>query len=327
MSRGRPATLDASLLARKGNAIPAISDESPLILNLEEHRAEVAGQVADSDEDKSAGNHGTAEAAGRDGRPKLSWFSRISLRARWMLLFVAAALVLVVWWLSGTSSEVISTRADGASNARPVAASDSGGLQLNLTAPTDEAPQSVDRVEPLAPSGSSVALPAAVALAATVSPNDDLALARLDIAANTATPELAPPARSLIPVNVPSDEDTQSFGGVDSAPDIPATVPKSVSPVPIPKAKPELAVVPAGAYAVQLASIATEKRATDEAFRLQKRLGRILGGHEIRVEKAVVAGKGTMFRLRAGGFKSNTEARAVCRQIVQLKLDCLALRR
>ncbi len=78
---------------------------------------------------------------------------------------------------------------------------------------------------------------------------------------------------------------------------------------------------------MQLASIAVEKRANQEAFRLQKQLGHILGGREIGVEKAVVAGKGTMYRLRANGYRTQAEARSACAQIARLKVDCLALRR
>ena len=86
--------------------------------------------------------------------------------------------------------------------------------------------------------------------------------------------------------------------------------------------------VPAGGrYAVQLASIPIEKRANQEAFRLQKQLGHILGTHEIQVERAVVDGKGTMYRLRAGGYKTQAEASSACALVVKLKLKCLALRR
>lgn len=131
----------------------------------------------------------------------------------------------------------------------------------------------------------------------------------------------------IFPVNVPPVDAQPQTGDLDNAPKLPGSVPKSVSPVPVPKAKPEISATPAGRYAVQLASIAVEKRATQEAFRLQKQLGQILGDHEVQVEKAVVAGKGTMYRVRAGGYQTYAEASEACAQLAQIKVSCLALRR
>ncbi len=327
MRRGRPTPLDGSLLARKGDAVPAIPDDSPLVQHLDDRLAEAArlGPVS--------GDISAAAAAGFAGRVNmgLRWASRqirlISSQVRWAAAIVAAVLIIAALWLSNSSNETSPIRTDRPPDAVRVVEAGDDGLHLKLTtAPDVPALQSGEIGQALAPNppAAADAMPASAALAITRTPSVEPAVANLD-AADSAS---APPRASIIPMNVPSNELAPSVGDVDSAPKIPATVPKSVSPIPFPKDKPAVAAVPdTGRYAVQLASIAIEKRANEEAFRLQKQLGHILGGHEIEVEKAVVNGKGTMYRLRASGYRTQAEASRICAQIVQLKLNCLALRR
>ena len=232
------------------------------------------------------------------------WIGRMSARVRLTGTIAVSVLIIAALWLSSNSNDPLSVGVDSTTEAAPAVETDSQGLQLNLiTVPDPPIPQS-ERSNAPNPPTATVALPASTALAFLETSGDQTAAASSVMANGAAAPANA----SIIPVNVPSSESAPPVGDVEAAPDIPTTVPKSVSPLPTPKPKPDLAAVPSGGrYAVQLASIAVEKRANQEAFRLQKQLGHILGGREIGVEKAVVAGKGTMYRLRANGYRTQAE--------------------
>ncbi|NNE83313.1 MAG: hypothetical protein HKN28_05020 [Alphaproteobacteria bacterium] len=332
MSSGRPAALDGSLLARKGDAVPAIPDESPLVLNLDDHRREPHKPELVSPEPvvEAAPNDTSVGIAARltnilsvaSGRIK-----SIPSRIRWTAGIFLAVLIVIALWQSASPSRDTQVQAAQTPAVAPTTDSDKVGLQLNL-APAASTPEAVaeisDSPEAIGTALPSTTLPAAAALAATAAPEVEEPVATLE----TVTPAPASPSISIIPVNIPADRISPQADNVEGTPEITTAVPKSVSPIPIPKAKPDIAALPtAGPYAVQLASIAVETRANQEAFRLQKQLGHILGGHEIEVEKAVVAGKGTMYRLRAGGYKSQAEASSACEQLAKVKVSCLALRR
>lgn len=316
MSGARPAALGGSLLARKGTAVPAIPDESPLVLHLEEHRPE----AEDEQQQATAGFGGFVNDRLRQASERIA---KISTPVRWVVVVAAVAASIAAVWLSNSPGETLPGRADRTPEPAVAVAPQNQGLQLNLTSVPEPAPRQVDRADAPDPPAASVALPASAALAVSEISRDEKPAAEPDAVDGDA----APASVTVIPVNVPSSEIAPPIGDVDTAPEIPAPVAKSVSPVPVPKEKPELAAVPVGRYAVQLASITIEKRANEEAFRLQKYLGHLLGGREIKVEKAVVAGKGTTYRLRASGYQTNAEARAACAQVVQLKANCLAIRR
>ncbi len=335
MSRQRPAALEGSLLARKGGAKPAIPDESPLILRLEEHRQEQTEEATATPQlENTPPPHPAPPVSPVEDRKTggSGWLSRLTRRA-WLLAAAVAAVVVaaVVLWPSNDAGDTSPDLAAAPSDSEPVGDAESPGLQLNLAA-VEETPPSADQLaEPEKPEAT-VEMPASAALAVTAAPDDEAAAEIVGTettapSAPVATPVEKPATGSILPVNVPPNETTAPLGEIEPTPNIPATLPKSVSPVPVPRAKPELGVAPAGRYAVQLASIAEESKATQEAFRLQKQLGEVLGGREIQVEKAVIAGKGTMYRLRASGYRTHAEARGACAQVVRLNSDCLAVRR
>jgi hypothetical protein len=320
MSEGRAASLGGSLLARKGDASPAITDDSPLVLHPEEHFAEPDGPEAGAEakqQNETAGLAGSANV----GLSRI-WLrlASISPRLRLMVIAVAAVAVVAVLWPAGNSGDSSSVRADSNTSSVPVIETKSPGLKPNIIAASEV---SVLQADLPATQIATAAMPATVALAVTVAPDDEAAIAGPVITPAPAAPASGP----IILVNVPSSETAPSAGSVDSTPEIPATLPKTVSPVPVPRSKPDLAAIPAAPYAVQLASIASEKRAKEEAFRLQKYLGSLLGGREIKVEKAVIKGKGATYRLRAQGYRTYAEARAACTQVARRKVACLAIRR
>lgn len=328
MNSGRPASLDSSLLARKGAATPAIPDESPLVLHLDEHRPEPF-EAEPTQQGKTAEASDEDGAAGTVLQRASGWFSRLPARFRWTAIAVLAAIVGAAAWLSTRSGEPVPVGDQQTSVVAPEKVKQQGA-GLNLVpaagAPTPR-PAAADNA---GPTEIAMPLPTSAAVAAS-----GVAGADIEAVSEGADLESTPPASergepasgTLIPVNVPPSDAPAVVEGVDPTPAIRAAVPKTVSPVPVPKAKPEPVAVAVGRYAIQLASIGIEKRATEEAFRLQKQFGDVLGGREIRVESARVEGKGTMYRLRANGYRSLADARAACAQIERLKGNCLALRR
>ena len=321
MSEGRSASLDSSLLAHKGAATPAIPDESPLVLHLETQIPEPGGSEKGPGEDRQPSNSGFAAFLKKGLSEIARRLALVSPGIRLAAVAGAVALVVAVIWLASDTADNLPEKADVMPEVAPIAAAEPQSLQLNLTTvPAVPALQSDQAIVPNPP-GANVVMPASAALAATGAAAEKPAT----VQPATDLDAAAPASGTVIPVNVPSSEVAPPDVDLNAVPEISTTIPKAVSP--IPKAKPAQAVVPAGRYAVQLASITAKNRAQEEAFRLQKQLGSILGGREIKIERAVVAGKGTMYRLRASGFQSLAEARAACAQAVRLKSDCLAIRR
>ena len=79
-------------------------------------------------------------------------------------------------------------------------------------------------------------------------------------------------------------------------------------------------------YVLQFASVSAKRRAFEEAVRLQKRIGGILGDRKIEVVNSEVGGH-TRYRLRAGSFGSLRTAISVCRRVARFDVDCLPIRR
>ena len=320
MSEGRAASLDGSLLAQKGAAEPAIQDDSLLVLSLDEHRPGLEGPAVVSEDNQQNDITGLAAVASNRLDGLKARLTPILPRVWLLVAGVAAVAVIAILWPAGNTENSSPVVAESTSGAVPSVETISPSLKLRLTA-APEVTETKD-VSPT-PLATTVALPALAALAVTEPSKHEVAAAEPAV---TETPT-EPASGSVVLANAPSSETAPPVAGVNPSPEIPATIPKSVSPVPLPRAKPEVSVAPAGRYAVQLASIASEKRANEEAFRLQKHLAGILSGREIMVEKAVVAGKGTRCRLRASGYRSYAEARAACTRVVQFKVNCLAVRR
>lgn len=301
MSGGRPASLDGSLLARKGAATPAIRDESPLVLQLDEHRAP-APVEAPAGSDRATGG-GPAENAGAAQRGMAKRIGTPSLRVWAPAAAVAVAAIAVGLWLSHGTNDVAPVRAE-----------------IPPASTTGDVPPP-QAAEPTVQQQTAVTAPPATTGPATGAPVTE------EPAVTSVAPVPATASEPVIAVNAPGTEVPPPASEAEATPEIGAEVPKMVAPVPVPRAKPAHAAIPAGAYAIQLASVPDERRAHQEAFRLQKNLGQILGGREIRVEKAVLKSKRTTYRLRASGYRNQAEARAACARIGRLKVDCLPIRR
>jgi hypothetical protein len=107
------------------------------------------------------------------------------------------------------------------------------------------------------------------------------------------------------------------------------TAPKVKQTAALPKVAPpkQAGTAVAGTFLIQLSSVASEKFAEREWARLRKAFPDVFGDRELVVEKKEIAGRGTFYRVQAGGFKSLDEARSVCNSLKAKKQDCLPVKR
>jgi hypothetical protein len=80
--------------------------------------------------------------------------------------------------------------------------------------------------------------------------------------------------------------------------DQPVDVVGEVKPDRVASAAPTNAAVPAGAWSMQIASQPTAESAQSTYQTLSRRYASVLGGHEVSIVKADIAGKGTFYRVR-----------------------------
>lgn len=88
---------------------------------------------------------------------------------------------------------------------------------------------------------------------------------------------------------------------------------------------PAAAAVPAGSYALQLASLKNPGAAEAEWARLQASFPKLLGRRSLRLKPAEIAGVGKVYRLQAGPFASRSKAHAACVQLKQRRQDCFVV--
>jgi hypothetical protein len=141
-----------------------------------------------------------------------------------------------------------------------------------------------------------------------------------------AVPAIDPATVASLPVDPPIPAPVEVKPAAPEAPaaSSPPADRKAAAVVP-PAARPA-AAVPAGRYAVQLASVTSKRRAQAEGVRLGKRLSGILGGREPTVVPAEIAGRGTVYRIRVPGFASRSAARRACARIKAGGGDCMVVR-
>lgn len=122
----------------------------------------------------------------------------------------------------------------------------------------------------------------------------------------------------------------RAAGPVAKTPALPAQQQPTAKPTANSKA-PTAVVSPAQAswsdsFRIQLASYREVGLAKEAWGRLSTRHAPILDALEARVEKAVVAKKGTFYRLVAGPFRSATTAQDKCDRLKLQKQDCLVVK-
>lgn len=82
------------------------------------------------------------------------------------------------------------------------------------------------------------------------------------------------------------------------------------------------AETPSGIF-LQLAAVANEADINGEWQRLKRRLGDIIEGQELQIERADLGSKGVFYRLQIGPFPDRNEAASICTNIKAGGGDCL----
>jgi hypothetical protein len=76
-------------------------------------------------------------------------------------------------------------------------------------------------------------------------------------------------------------------------------------------------------YRIQIASLKSKAAANAAWRKLQKNHPSLFGRLKPNIVRAVIAGKGTYYRLQAGTIKGQLAARAICSQAKKRKIGCL----
>lgn len=290
MSTGKAATLDGSLLARKGDAAPAISNHSPLLEELGEPRS-----------DQPGGPYGTGPTSGGAGGTvpgrAMAWSARHPIYG--VLGFAVGIAILF-------AVTIIALSPPREAGSPPISPDPKLSVPEpeKLAIPTDAASMAKPAGKPAESDASAAATAAKPDLPVAEEP---VTLAPVESPAPAQSKPTPPPA----PV-------------AKSVPKPPVTA-KSAAP-----AKPAIAAPPpsnTGRYLLQLSAVPTAKAARTELVRLSKRLGGVLGNRKIIVVKAIPRGKPPIYRLRASSYDTRSSARAACRQIRKRKMACIVIRR
>ncbi|RNC94953.1 MAG: SPOR domain-containing protein [Oricola sp.] len=200
------------------------------------------------------------------------------------------------------------------------------------TAPVVEAPQTVagvpvtDAAEPAAPvandpvadaASSTSAAPASQAAAEAASEAAPVVVRRVQT--TTATPPLIRDRPSDQPVNVVNRQQVAAA---------PAAAP---APAPQAAAAAQQAAVPvtttsgSTGFSVQLAALPSEESARATATRLSQQYGGLIAGRGLTIQRAVIEGRGTFYRVRVAANGSG-DANALCNSIKASGGNCFVAR-
>lgn len=293
MSTDRPASLDGSLLARKGDAAPAIGGDSPLLEELGEPRPDQRGSR--SRRKKSATGQDAA-ALGFVGK-SLDWLAKNPVYG--ILALAIAVAILFTLTITVFKPAPDTTTPDGAVSRMPV------------PEPSAAAPEATEKLVPPTDANS---------LSGASEETGDAAGEAITRPADSTT-EASPPPALTVPSAPPVPGTLAPVTSRKPPAESPAVAPRTKRPV---VAAPP---VRSGRYLLQLAAVPTARAARQELARLERRLGSTLGKRKIRVVKAVPPGKPAVYRLRAGSYLSRKAASAACRQVRKKNLACWVVER
>ncbi|MEO5336716.1 MAG: SPOR domain-containing protein, partial [Magnetospirillum sp. WYHS-4] len=111
-----------------------------------------------------------------------------------------------------------------------------------------------------------------------------------------------------------------------SAPPPPPAPEPQAAAVAAPAPKPVAEPAKGGAYKVQIGALRTRAEAEAEWKKQQKNNADLLSGFGLTVVEVEVAGKGTFYRIRAGGVSSEAAAKDLCTKLTARKLPCLVVK-
>ena len=125
------------------------------------------------------------------------------------------------------------------------------------------------------------------------------------------TAEAAPPVAPAPKVEAPQE-----------APAPKTLAPPATAPAPVA----QVAGLAAG-FDLQIAALRSQDTAKQEATRLQRNLGALLGKHSIQVLDPRPGGDSPVYRLTIGPFADRGSAQALCDQLKAKKQDCFVVKR
>lgn len=353
--RNKPASLTSSLLARKGEAEPAIEPYS--FPGSGDGRAD--GAASGNDADLSEGNRATsgitengtaggttptgpdpvvpadsgfAAAMGdRGGATPDTFEDRESVRDRRLLRFVYATAVLtgvlaIVIYAGGWFFGDGAGRPQGKSRVIVMKQPPAQLEPQDRKAPKEEPKIPSQLSAPPKPPAPPVTKQAETPKSQSKPPpaSSDGSQPK-DIAGSQSPTTKAVAAESKIEARPKSAE-------TKPAPVSPAVIPKAPSPaskktIVATRATETPAPTASGRYYVQLASVPKASSAKNLWSRLQKKFPDILGEYDLTVQKRVIAKKGTFYRVQVGRFATFKDVRALCDLLKARKQPCLPVKR
>jgi hypothetical protein len=204
------------------------------------------------------------------------------------------------------------------------------------TAPVVEAPQTVagvpvtDVAEPAAPvvndpvpeatadaASSTPAAPASQATAEAASEAAPVVVRRVQT--TTATPPVIRDRPSDQPVNVVNRQQVAAAPAAAPAPAPQAAAPAQQAAVPV------TTTSGSTGFSVQLAALPSEESARATATRLSQQYGNLIAGRGLTIQRAVIEGRGTFYRVRVAANGSG-DANALCNSIKASGGNCFVAR-
>ena len=133
-------------------------------------------------------------------------------------------------------------------------------------------------------------------------------------------PIFAAPEKKVVKVPVAKPNVEKKIASLPKpAEPVKKTVKKAVTPV-------QKTALLKNGYHIQIASLRSEKAANTVWRKLQKDHPSFFGKLKSNVVRAVIAGKGTFYRLQAGTLKDKTSAQTLCSQAKKRKIGCLIVK-
>jgi cell division septation protein DedD len=150
------------------------------------------------------------------------------------------------------------------------------------------------------------------------------AIARAPSPERVPEPEDSPPtAEETAPARPTEAEPPPASPATPAPPPAPASVREQTKE---PAREPTRESPPASGFLIQIAAVREEERAEAEWQRLQRQHADLLRGLKLFVIKADLGDKGVFWRLRAGPFADETQAKSRCADLAKQKVGCLVVK-
>lgn len=314
MSARKAASLDASLLVRKGGAAPAGALDIPPPAEVEDEPAQLEFEPQPEIEPPPE----IEQQAEIEPQP-LSQESVSGSFSAWRAAAAIAVLVVsgaaILYWQQTENTRQTASAVDATS---PIVESTAGSKDPAVEAekmvaqPASAITSAPNRVE--------IAGPEKLVESATGQDRPVAAQPPPKPAVQTA--KFVTPSQSIQSTNVKNTDATPSSGQTATPPPIVVA-----SPADLAKQKPVRKELAKPKYVIQLSAVKSVSNARREASRLKRRLGGLLKGKELQVQKAVARGRGTIYRVNLAEFSNRSGASKLCARIKSRSFDCVVKKR